>query len=78
MKVILTENQLKLYKGFLRENLENERTLPDAAKRIITPHVEKVARELYGDKYGKRDNGASERYKVEVTYDGEIATGLFS
>lgn len=79
MKVILTEEQLRTYERYLRENAEIEgRQLPKGAQNIISPHVEKVAREIYGDKYGKLDKRASEIYKVEVTYDGEIATGLFS
>lgn len=79
MKVILTEEQLNLYKKYLSENVEDEgRSLSKRQSNIIKPHVEKIAKDLYGNKYGKRDNRASDIYKVEVTYDGEIATGLFS
>jgi hypothetical protein len=79
MKVVLDEKQLRLYKKFLTENIEDEgRSLSVKQKRIIDPHVERVTKELFGKKYGERDERASEVYKVDVTYDGEIATGLFS
>lgn len=79
MKVVLDEKQLRLYKNFLLENSEIEgRGLTAGQKKIIKPHVEKVAKDVFGDRYGKRDDRASERYQVEVTYDGEISTGLFS
>ena len=79
MKVILTENQLKLYKKFLSENIADEaRALPKKAAQKIKAHTDTILRDLYGDKFGTKDEEKSEVYNVSVTYDGEIATGLFS
>lgn len=79
MKVILNEEQLKQYKKFLIENVTDEgRSLPKVAARTIKKHTDNVLRGLYGDKFGTKDEKNSEVYGVAVTYDGEIATGLFS
>ena len=65
MKVVLDEKQLRLYKNFLLENSEIEgRGLTAGQKKIIKPHVDKVAKEVFGDRYGKRDDRASERYQA--------------
>lgn len=79
MKVILTENQLKLYKKFLSENIADEaRALPKKVADKIKAHTQSVAKDLYGKDYGKQDKFNSQKYQVDVTMDGEIATGLFS
>jgi hypothetical protein len=79
MKVILTEKQLKLYKKYLSENSDNEaRALPRKAADKIKTHTNDVLKGLYGDKFGTKDERSSYVYGVNVTYDGEISTGLFS
>lgn len=79
MKVILTDKQLKAYKKYLTENLEDEaRALPKKAADKIKTHTNDVLKGLYGDKFGTKDERSSYVYGVNVTYDGEISTGLFS
>ena len=55
MKVILTEEQLELYKKYLFENSSDEasRSLPKKLATKINAEAENVARFLYGDEYGK-------------------------
>ena len=56
MKVILTENQLKLYKKFLSENIADEaRALPKKAAQKIKAHTDTILKDLYGDKFGTKD-----------------------
>jgi hypothetical protein len=80
MKVILNEEQLNCFKIYLLENNEDEgtRTAPKAVKDIISRETEDVARFLYGDEYGKKDEFLSQKYGVEITKDANIATGMFS
>ena len=80
MKVILNEEQLKLYKKFLSENItdEDRRTLPKNVSDPIKAYTQSVAKDLYGKDYGKQDKFNSQKYQVDVTMDGDIATGLFS
>ena len=79
MKIILTEEQLKLYKKYLLENFSDEaRQLPKSAFEKVRDLTRSVSQELYGDKYGTEDEYATKKYQVSVTNDGEIATGLFS
>ena len=62
MKVILTENQLKLYKKFLSENIADEkRTLPKSAADKIKAYTQSVAKDLYGKDYGKQDKFNSQK-----------------
>ena len=66
MKIILTENQLKLYKKFLSENITDEaRALPKSAADKIKAHTQSVAKDLYGKDYGKQDKFNSQKYQVD-------------
>ena len=79
MKVILNEEQLNFYKIYLLENNEDEgRAVPKAVRDVVSKEAEDVARFLYGDEYGKKNEFLSQKYGVEVTKDANIATGLFS
>ena len=80
MKVILTEEQLELYKKYLFENSSDEasRSLPKKLATKINAEAENVARFLYGDEYGKLNTTLSDKYGVEVNNDANVASGLFS
>ena len=78
MKIVLSENQLKLYRKFILENIEIERTLPKTVMTKVQQEADNVARFLYGDDYGKKDDFLTQKYGVDVTNDANIATGLFS
>lgn len=79
MKYILTEKQFNLYKKYLLENtVDDGRALPKKAADLVRRESEKVAKDIYGDKYGKEDKFNSSKFKVEVKFDVDIPTGLFS
>ena len=80
MKIILTEEQLELYKKYLTENNSDEasRTLPKKLATRISAEADDVARYLYGDDYGKLNTTLSDKYGVEVNNDANVASGLFS
>lgn len=79
MKYILTEKQFNLYKKYLIENtVDDGRALPKKAADLVRRESEKVAKDIYGDKYGKEDKFNSSKFKVEVKFDVDIPTGLFS
>ena len=84
MKVILNELQYKLYKRFLKENLENEGrnvTNLKSYKEKIQPMLDKLGRELYGDEFGTINQDKTTQFqleKVPLTNDLQLATGLFS
>ena len=70
MKVILNEEQLNFYKIYLLENNEDEgRAAPKAVRDTVSKEAENVARFLYGDEYGKKNEFLSQKYGVEVTKD---------
>ena len=67
MKIIITENQLNLYKNFLLENISDEgRQLPKSAFEKVQNLTRNVSKELYGDKYGAEDEYATKKYQVLV------------
>ena len=78
MKVILNEEQFEQYKKYLAENSVEERQLPKKAAALVKGETDALAKELYGDRFGQRDDNKSNKFKVEVTWDADIATGLFS
>ena len=78
MKVILNEEQFEQYKKYLAENSVDERQLPKKAAALVKGETDALAKELYGDRFGQRDDNKSNKFKVEVTWDANIATGLFS
>lgn len=78
MKVVMTEEQFNRYKYYLSENIETERTLPTRVASVVGKEAENVARFLYGDEYGQKDEFLSQKYGVDITKDANIATGLFS
>lgn len=80
MKIILTEEQLELYKKYLTENNSDEasRSLPKKLATRISAEADDVARYLYGDDYGKTNTTLSDKYGVEINNDANIASGLFS
>lgn len=79
MKVVFNKEQLSQYKNFLSENTSDEaRMLPKKAFDQVQDLSKRVAQELYGDKYGTKDEYSSKKYQISVTNDGELATGLFS
>jgi len=84
MKVKFNEQQYKLYKRFLKENLENEGrniTKLKAYKEKIQPVIDNLGRELYGDEYGTVNTDMTNKYELEktpLTNDIQLASGLFS
>ena len=84
MKVIFNENQYKLYKHFLKENLENEgRNITNlkAYKDKIQPVIDSLGKDLYGDEFGTVNNDMTNKYGLEkapITNDIQLASGLFS
>ena len=84
MNIILTEKQIKLYKRFLMENLENEgRNITNQVRyqKEIQPMIDKLGKELYGDEFGTVNADMTNKYNLEkapLTNDLQLATGLFS
>jgi hypothetical protein len=58
------------------------RLLPKKAMADIKQKTDELAKAIYGDKYGKKDEVKSKLYfpkgDVDINYDADIATGLFS
>ena len=78
MKYNITENQ---YRYILRENNFDEegRTLSDKQKEAVFNAGQDLAKEIYGDDFGKADTDTAERYNLpNYTKDADVKTGIFS
>lgn len=78
MRIYLTEEQFQNYIQYLKEDVAEARRLPAKAKREIDAYSNNVMKDLFGDKYGTRNDTLSDKYNVEVTNDGELVSGLFN
>ena len=83
MKIILNEEQFKIYKNFLKENIEEDRNITNqkAYKQKVQPLIDKLSAKLYGDELGTINNKQTEKFgltKNPVINDMQLKTGLFS
>lgn len=83
MKIILNEEQFKIYKNFLKENIEEGRNITNqkAYKQKVQPLIDKLSAKLYGDELGTINNKQTEKFgltKNPVINDMQLKTGLFS
>ena len=83
MKIILNEEQFKIYKNFLKENIEEARNITNqkAYKQKVQPLIDKLSSKLYGDELGTINDKQTEQFgltKNPVINDMQLKTGLFS
>lgn len=83
MKIILNEKQFKIYKNFLKENIEEARNITNqkAYKQKVQPLIDKLSSKLYGDELGTINDKQTEQFglsKNPVINDMQLKTGLFS
>ena len=83
MKIILNEEQFKIYKNFLKENIEEAINITNqkAYKQKVQPLIDKLSSKLYGDELGTINNKQTEQFgltKNPVINDMQLKTGLFS
>lgn len=83
MKIILNEEQFKIYKNFLKENIEEARNITNqkAYKQKVQPLIDKLSSKLYGDELGTVNDKQTEQFgltKNPVINDMQLKTGLFS
>lgn len=78
MRVKLTENQF--YKVLVENSFDEEgRKLPAKAQKTIYDAGQDLAKDVYGDEFGKDDTDTAERYRIDnYKKDADIKGGLFS
>jgi len=79
IKMCLNKMKESLLYNALLENLNNEekRNLTNKQQRIFKGAMDKLAKDVYGSEYGKRDEKNSENFGVDVNNDLSIQS-LFS